>query len=631
MLIGVSEYVEGLNSLPNAAKDIDAMKNVLQHPDMGGFDEVKMLPNPDPLTMQEAIENLFSGRDKDDLALFFFSGHGVKDDSGRLYFTTRLTRKTTKGDLVKATAVPANFVQDIMSNSRCKRQVVILDCCFSGAFAEGMTAKDVGVVDVQHQLGGEGRAVLTSSTSTQYSFEQKGLNLSVYTHYIVEGIETGAADLDGNGTISIENLHDYACRKVQESAPAMKPKIYAVEEGFKILVAKASVGDPKLRYRREVQRCASRGEINDIGRDTLDALQGKLGLGSSESLEIEAQVLKPYQDYKEKLHRYEQSYRKALQRENPLSADTHSDLKHLQEVLSLEDKDITLIESRIITSDPKSSDPKSSDPKSSDPKPSNPKLKVSRIYLFLLTLLISGSGGIIWVFSRPPIVSPTNVAQTKEIEGFQSLLEGDLTKARDDFKAASNVYPEYHNVEEIHNLVNSNLREFTIADPSQKGTILSRIFTQIVKKHDWGMPDEVRQQMKIRPQIVIEYFPDKDRSESITPVIEQLKAQGFNIIETRNDGNNQNINNQRVNNITFGKGIDDNTAKFVAKSFINRKVDIKIIDTFNPGSDPKTFDYKIQIGTEPITGKNVELCRNWTVPDLDTIKKVEELKRDCLQ
>ena len=617
-MIGVSEYAEGLNSLPNAAKDIEAMKNVLQHPDMGGFDEVKMLPNPDPLTMQEAIENLFSGRDKDDLALFFFSGHGVKDDSGRLYFTTRLTRKTPKGDLVKATAVPANFVQDIMSNSRCKRQVVILDCCFSGAFAEGMTAKDGGaVVDVQNQLGGEGRAVLTSSTSTQYSFEQKGLNLSVYTHYIVEGIETGAADLDGNGTISIENLHDYACRKVQESAPAMKPKIYAVEEGFKILVAKASVGDPKLRYRREVQRCASRGEINDIGRDTLDALQGKLGLGSSESLEIETQVLKPYQDYKEKLHRYEQSYRKALQRENPLSADTHSDLKHLQEVLSLEDKDITLIESRIITFDPKPSD---------NSKPSNPKLKVSHIYLFLLTLLISG--GIIWVFSRPPIEYSLNVAQTKENEGFQSLLEGDLTKARDDFKAASNVHPKYHNVEEIYNLVNSNLQEFIIADSLQKEKILNLIFTQIVdKKYDLDMPDEVRKQMQIRPHIVVEYFPEKVDFNIIKPILDRIQAQGFNI-----KSSDRYKNRNRVNNITFGKEIDVSTAKFVAKSFINRKVDIKIIDTFNDGSG-STFDHKIQIGTQiqTITGKNVELCRNWTIPDLDTIKKVEELKRDCLQ
>ncbi|MEG3918600.1 RDD family protein [Microcoleus sp. T3_A4] len=128
----------------------------------------------------------------------------------------------------------------------------------------------------------------------------------------------------------------------------MKPKIYAVEEGFKIQIAKAPVGDPKLRYRREVERFASRGEISDIGRYTLDALQRQLGLSSAEATEIEAQVLKPYQDYKKKLEQYEQVFIKVAQRENPLSAYTRSELKRFQEVLGLEDKDITPIEQRII-------------------------------------------------------------------------------------------------------------------------------------------------------------------------------------------------------------------------------------------------------------------------------------------
>jgi uncharacterized caspase-like protein len=176
LLIGVTDYGSGLNALPSAIKDVEAVKRVLQHPDMGGFDEVKPLINPDPLTMQEAIQALFLDRcTKDDIVLLFFPGHGIKDERGKLYFATHITRKNSQGELVKATAVPASFVQEIMSDSRSKRQVVILDCCFSGAFAEGWSAKDDGSVNIQAQLGGEGRAVLTSSTSTQYSFEQKGL------------------------------------------------------------------------------------------------------------------------------------------------------------------------------------------------------------------------------------------------------------------------------------------------------------------------------------------------------------------------------------------------------------------------------------------------------------------------
>jgi uncharacterized caspase-like protein len=110
-----------------------------------------------------------------------------------------------------------------MNESRSQRQVIILDCCFSGAIAQGLTVKDDGTVNLQEQLGGKGRAILTSSTSTQYSFEQAGSDLSIYTRYLVEGMEKGAADRDGDGWISIDELHEYASDKVKEAAPAMTP------------------------------------------------------------------------------------------------------------------------------------------------------------------------------------------------------------------------------------------------------------------------------------------------------------------------------------------------------------------------------------------------------------------------
>ncbi|WP_199325196.1 caspase family protein [Phormidium sp. FACHB-1136] len=61
LLIGVSEYDPGLNPLPAAVKDIEALRRVLQDPEMGGFDEVKILANPDAHTMQLEIETLFDG------------------------------------------------------------------------------------------------------------------------------------------------------------------------------------------------------------------------------------------------------------------------------------------------------------------------------------------------------------------------------------------------------------------------------------------------------------------------------------------------------------------------------------------------------------------------------------------
>lgn len=199
LLIGVSEYEPGLNPLPAAVKDIEALHRVLQDPEIGGFDEVKVLANPDRQTMESEIETLFDGRTKDDLILLFFSGHGIKDAAGTLYFASRNTRKNAKGDLSRSTAVETRFVHNVMNNSRAKRQAVILDCCFSGAFDPSLQAKDDSSFDLQGQLGAEGRVVLASSSSVQYSFAQKEADLSIYTQYLVEGIETGEADHNKNG------------------------------------------------------------------------------------------------------------------------------------------------------------------------------------------------------------------------------------------------------------------------------------------------------------------------------------------------------------------------------------------------------------------------------------------------
>jgi hypothetical protein len=348
LIIGVSDYEPGLTPLPGAAKDINEMQQVLQHPEVGGFDDIKMLSNPEPLVMQEAIEALFSDRAKDDLVLLFFSGHGIKDDNGKLHLATRITRKTTQGELIRATAVPSSFVQDVMSNSRSRRQVVILDCCFSGAFAEGWLAKDDGSVDVKTHLGGEGRAVLTSSTSTQYSFEQEGADLSTYTRYLVEGIRTGAADLDEDGVVSLDELHEYVKRKVQETAPMMKPEIYAIKEGYKICLSQAPIEEPKLRYRKEVEHCVSRGEITMIGRRILEDLRHSLELLPGETGAIEAEVLKPHQEYEQKLRRYEQTFVDAIQHEYPLCEDTQKKLQRHQKILGLRNEDIVPIETRIV-------------------------------------------------------------------------------------------------------------------------------------------------------------------------------------------------------------------------------------------------------------------------------------------
>ena len=124
----------GLTRLRAPARDADELAEVLSDPDVGGF-EVVTVVNGLCHEVSRAVAEFFKDRGPDDLLLVHFSCHGLKDDSGELFFAATDTRL----DLLEATAVPSSFVSRTMDRSRAGRVVLLLDCCYSGAFARGMS------------------------------------------------------------------------------------------------------------------------------------------------------------------------------------------------------------------------------------------------------------------------------------------------------------------------------------------------------------------------------------------------------------------------------------------------------------------------------------------------------------
>jgi formylglycine-generating enzyme required for sulfatase activity len=349
LLVGISDYEEGLEALPSAVKDVAALQQVLVNPDMGGFAaaDVTVLTNPHRQAMADAIHDLFANRKKDDLVLLYFSGHGILDEANEFYFSTRITRKD-QGKLKPTTALPANDIRGWMEASRSQRKVIILDSCFSGAFAKGVKAKDSGSVNPEQFLGGQGTAILTASTSTQYALTQDGFDLSIYTHYLVEGIRTGGADRDNDGTISVEELHNYAKEKVMAAAPAMTPEFYPFRDGgHRIVLAKSPKDDPQLRYRQAVEQKVHQGKFSIPARRFLNALQGSLPIGPDIAAAIEAEVLKPYEAFHRKLREYEDTLMQTVLEEAVLDERVLSDLKDYQTHLGLRDGDLADIADRV--------------------------------------------------------------------------------------------------------------------------------------------------------------------------------------------------------------------------------------------------------------------------------------------
>ena len=225
LIIASHEFADpGLSSLRAPAHDAARLGEVLADPRIGGF-HVRTLINTPAAEVNEAVEDFFADREPDDLLVLHFSGHGVKDEAGELHFAT----SSTKLARLAGTAVSADFVARRMNRSRSRRIVLLLDCCYSGAFGRGMVARAGGSVDIEEQFGGSGRAVITASSAMEYAFE--GAQVadtsesapSVFTSALVEGLESGDADRDQDGHVGLDELYEYVYDRVRRVTPHQTP------------------------------------------------------------------------------------------------------------------------------------------------------------------------------------------------------------------------------------------------------------------------------------------------------------------------------------------------------------------------------------------------------------------------
>jgi len=323
LVVGISEYGEGLEPLPGSLLDVRAMQDVLQNPDCGAF-EVQPLENCDRTTLETTIEQFFRGRTAEDVLLLYFSGHGDLGSGGilhqQLHFCTRDTHKQ-QGRLVESRALSASFLKRQMEMSRSQQIIVILDCCYSGAIAD-LLKKGDGDIDF-NELKARGRVILASSSATQVALQAKD-GLSLYTRYLIEGMN-GAAYPGQGEWIAARSLHNYAERRFEiESKGSYPPKIIAEETGYNLPIVRSPKPDSKLEYRQTVDRIFQeldqelglefKGTIDDdLDRGSLDTRRRRLNISLEDAETIEEQVQQPYFVRAEQRRSYANYFRKAVQ------------------------------------------------------------------------------------------------------------------------------------------------------------------------------------------------------------------------------------------------------------------------------------------------------------------------------
>lgn len=237
LIIGNSRYNDpGLSQLTTPGKDAADFASVLRDKDICSFDKVDILLNESSSAISEAIDVFFEQKNSDDLLLLYFSGHGVRDDLGSLYLAASNTIRTR----LRSTAIKSDFIREAMDECPARRQVLILDCCNSGSFAQGTkgaTGESMGTATAFE--GGFGRIILTASDATQYAWEGDKVigetQNSLFTHFLIKGLK-GEADSDGNGFITVDELFDYAFDHVRLATPKQTPSKFASKQQGEIIL-----------------------------------------------------------------------------------------------------------------------------------------------------------------------------------------------------------------------------------------------------------------------------------------------------------------------------------------------------------------------------------------------------------
>lgn len=226
-------------SLSAPVNDVVDLARVLRDPDIGGFDEVTELIDENTSNILRTVARFFAKKSHNDILLLYFSGHGALDDHGHFY----LVAKDTEHDLLSGTAVSANFITQEMDRSRSRQQVLILDSCNSAAFFQGAKGTAGGRAVIANAFEGNrhSRIVLAASNATQFAWEGEQFadigQHSLFTHYLIEGLRTGEADLNADGKVSLNELYDYIHERVHLKTPKQTPRKWIFRETEDILIA----------------------------------------------------------------------------------------------------------------------------------------------------------------------------------------------------------------------------------------------------------------------------------------------------------------------------------------------------------------------------------------------------------
>ena len=187
VVAGVLEWQDpGLASFPKQNRKDQELFEVLGAKGVPAAQRALLLDdNASANAVEAALEDIVKRAPSDATLVFYFAGHGVKDQSGRIIFTTADTRL----DQLDKTGLHLSRLQRILDKFKGKRLILLADCCHSG-----------GLVEVAKALSKKrGAMALTSSEASNVSTSNW-----TFTQTLIDGLRgRRIQDRDGDGAVEL--------------------------------------------------------------------------------------------------------------------------------------------------------------------------------------------------------------------------------------------------------------------------------------------------------------------------------------------------------------------------------------------------------------------------------------------
>jgi hypothetical protein len=210
LLVGVSNYVNHREPLQYPDNDALNLFAFLRSPEGGAIPSKNIINLVDKVATRrnilDSLNAMLSRVTKKDMVIFYFSGHGIKGAFLPIDYDGTYEKVVYHHEIYSA-----------LQQSNAQFKMCIADACHAGSMQEqkGFLGSSQTDFYQNSQSDQSDFAMLLSSTSSENSAEADRLQQSVFSYYLIKGLE-GLADTNRDKRISIQELFNYVADNVRK-------------------------------------------------------------------------------------------------------------------------------------------------------------------------------------------------------------------------------------------------------------------------------------------------------------------------------------------------------------------------------------------------------------------------------